>query len=178
MHAGAQIPRALGASEGKKSPPSWSTCLSRTTRTARRLFVVEGAEQGARALGIRRSPVPRKGARTSRAQLHRGRRHQHRYRRQRHVFQCGCRKHDGLVTAASLWPAAPGGVARAMSLRMSYLAQHDFLTELPNRLLLNDLTQAMTLAQRHANPSPFYSWMWITSSTSMTPGAMRSAISF
>jgi diguanylate cyclase (GGDEF)-like protein/PAS domain S-box-containing protein len=42
------------------------------------------------------------------------------------------------------------GVARAMSLRMSYLAQHDFLTELPNRLLLSDrLTQAMTLAQRH-----------------------------
>jgi diguanylate cyclase (GGDEF)-like protein len=42
------------------------------------------------------------------------------------------------------------GVARAMSLRMSYLAQHDFLTELPNRLLLNDrLTQAMSLAHRH-----------------------------
>jgi diguanylate cyclase (GGDEF)-like protein/PAS domain S-box-containing protein len=42
------------------------------------------------------------------------------------------------------------GVARAMSLRMSYLAQHDFLTELPNRLLLNDrLTQAMTLVHRH-----------------------------
>jgi diguanylate cyclase (GGDEF)-like protein/PAS domain S-box-containing protein len=42
------------------------------------------------------------------------------------------------------------GVARAMSLRMSYLAQHDFLTELPNRLLLNDrLTQAMALANRH-----------------------------
>jgi diguanylate cyclase (GGDEF)-like protein/PAS domain S-box-containing protein len=42
------------------------------------------------------------------------------------------------------------GVARAMSLRMSYLAQHDFLTDLPNRLLLNDrLTQAMALAHRH-----------------------------
>ena len=40
--------------------------------------------------------------------------------------------------------------ARAMSLRMSYLAQHDFLTELPNRMLLNDrLTQAIALAQRH-----------------------------
>ena len=42
------------------------------------------------------------------------------------------------------------GLARAMSLRMSYLAQHDFLTQLPNRMLLNDrLTQAITLAQRH-----------------------------
>jgi len=42
------------------------------------------------------------------------------------------------------------GVARAMSLKMSYLAQHDFLTELPNRLLLNDrLTQGMALAHRH-----------------------------
>jgi len=41
-------------------------------------------------------------------------------------------------------------VARAMSLRMSYLAQHDFLTELPNRLLLNDrLGQAIASAKRH-----------------------------
>ena len=40
--------------------------------------------------------------------------------------------------------------ARAMSLRMSYLAQHDFLTELPNRMLLNDrLVQAVVLAHRH-----------------------------
>ena len=40
--------------------------------------------------------------------------------------------------------------AHAMSLRMSYLAQHDFLTELPNRMLLNDrLGQAIALANRH-----------------------------
>ncbi|MGQ0699057.1 MAG: putative bifunctional diguanylate cyclase/phosphodiesterase [Panacagrimonas sp.] len=39
--------------------------------------------------------------------------------------------------------------ARALSLRMSFLAQHDSLTDLPNRILLNDrLGQAMTLAQR------------------------------
>ena len=39
--------------------------------------------------------------------------------------------------------------ARARSLRMSYLAQHDFLTDLPNRLLLNDrLSQAMAAARR------------------------------
>jgi diguanylate cyclase (GGDEF)-like protein/PAS domain S-box-containing protein len=45
------------------------------------------------------------------------------------------------------------GVARAMSLRMSYLAQHDFLTGLPNRMLLNDrLTQAIASAHRHGKP--------------------------
>jgi diguanylate cyclase (GGDEF)-like protein/PAS domain S-box-containing protein len=41
--------------------------------------------------------------------------------------------------------------ARAMSLRAVYLAQHDFLTDLPNRMLLNDrLTQAIALARRHS----------------------------
>jgi len=45
------------------------------------------------------------------------------------------------------------GEARAMSLRMSHLAQHDFLTELPNRMLLSDrMRQAIALAQRHHSP--------------------------
>jgi len=40
--------------------------------------------------------------------------------------------------------------ARAMSLQAVYLSQHDFLTDLPNRMLLNDrLTQAIALADRH-----------------------------
>jgi diguanylate cyclase (GGDEF)-like protein/PAS domain S-box-containing protein len=39
--------------------------------------------------------------------------------------------------------------ARALSLKMAYLAQHDSLTDLPNRILLNDrLVQAMSIAQR------------------------------
>ena len=39
--------------------------------------------------------------------------------------------------------------ARAKSLEMSHLAQHDVLTDLPNRVLFNDrLTQAIALAER------------------------------
>jgi diguanylate cyclase (GGDEF)-like protein/PAS domain S-box-containing protein len=41
-------------------------------------------------------------------------------------------------------------VARAMALQMAHSAQHDFLTGLPNRMLLNDrINQAITLARRH-----------------------------
>lgn len=40
--------------------------------------------------------------------------------------------------------------ARAMVLKMSHMAQHDYLTDLPNRLLLNDrLMQAIAFADRH-----------------------------
>lgn len=39
--------------------------------------------------------------------------------------------------------------SQAMSLKMAHLAQHDFLTSLPNRVLLNDrIAQAVVLAQR------------------------------
>jgi len=41
-------------------------------------------------------------------------------------------------------------MARALSLKMSHLAQHDGLTDLPNRTLLNDrLSQAIALGRRH-----------------------------
>lgn len=40
--------------------------------------------------------------------------------------------------------------AKTMALKMTHLAQHDFLTGLPNRVLLTErLTQAMLLANRH-----------------------------
>jgi diguanylate cyclase (GGDEF)-like protein/PAS domain S-box-containing protein len=42
--------------------------------------------------------------------------------------------------------------ARAVATRMSHLAQHDILTDLPNRMLLTDrLTQAISLARRGLN---------------------------
>jgi diguanylate cyclase (GGDEF)-like protein/PAS domain S-box-containing protein len=40
--------------------------------------------------------------------------------------------------------------ARALALRLTHAAQHDFLTGLPNRMLLNDrVSSAITLAHRH-----------------------------
>ncbi len=42
-------------------------------------------------------------------------------------------------------------VSRAMTIKMSHLAQHDLLTDLPNRVLLTDrLTQAIALARRNS----------------------------
>ncbi|HEY8026408.1 MAG TPA: EAL domain-containing protein [Burkholderiaceae bacterium] len=43
--------------------------------------------------------------------------------------------------------------AQALGIKMAHLAQHDFLTDLPNRILLNDrLVQAITLAKRSGTP--------------------------
>jgi diguanylate cyclase (GGDEF)-like protein len=45
------------------------------------------------------------------------------------------------------------GPARAAARHLSHLAEHDALTDLPNRLLLNDrLTGAIALAERHNKP--------------------------
>lgn len=42
--------------------------------------------------------------------------------------------------------------ARSMAMKMAHLAQHDFLTQLPNRVLLNDrITRAISLAERSGN---------------------------
>jgi diguanylate cyclase (GGDEF)-like protein/PAS domain S-box-containing protein len=57
---------------------------------------------------------------------------------------------DGEVTGA-LVAFHDVSAARARSLEMSHLAQHDFLTDLPNRLLFNDrLTQAIAIAVRQS----------------------------
>ena len=56
---------------------------------------------------------------------------------------------DGQVTGAVI-VFHDVSVARSMVLEMSHLAQHDDLTDLPNRLLLSDrLTQAISLARRN-----------------------------
>jgi diguanylate cyclase (GGDEF)-like protein/PAS domain S-box-containing protein len=60
--------------------------------------------------------------------------------------------HDrrGLVTGAVM-VFHDVSSTRALSLRMSHQAQHDSLTDLPNRILLQDrLIQGMALAQRHS----------------------------
>jgi diguanylate cyclase (GGDEF)-like protein/PAS domain S-box-containing protein len=57
---------------------------------------------------------------------------------------------DGFATGAVI-VFHDVSAARAMALEMIHSAQHDFLTGLPNRALLNDrLTQAISLAHRHA----------------------------
>jgi len=45
------------------------------------------------------------------------------------------------------------GTARAMALQMTHSAQHDVLTNLPNRMLLNDrISQSIALARRYDRP--------------------------
>ena len=70
-------------------------------------------------------------------------------------FECGIERkvtpiqdQDGSVTGAVV-AFHDVSAAQAKSLEMSHLAQHDALTDLPNRVLFNDrLTQAIALAER------------------------------
>jgi diguanylate cyclase (GGDEF)-like protein/PAS domain S-box-containing protein len=70
-------------------------------------------------------------------------------------FECGIdhkvtpiQDQDGNVTGTVV-AFHDVSAARAKSLEMSHLAQHDALTDLPNRVLFNDrLTQAIALAER------------------------------
>jgi diguanylate cyclase (GGDEF)-like protein/PAS domain S-box-containing protein len=56
---------------------------------------------------------------------------------------------DGQITGAVI-VFHDVSIARAMVREMSHLAQHDILTDLPNRLVLSDrLTQAISLARRN-----------------------------
>jgi diguanylate cyclase (GGDEF)-like protein/PAS domain S-box-containing protein len=58
------------------------------------------------------------------------------------------RNHDGLVTGC-IMGFHDVSASRAKSIEMSHLAQHDVLTDLPNRALFNDrLMQAIGLAER------------------------------
>ena len=61
--------------------------------------------------------------------------------------------HDraGLATGAVI-VFRDGSVGRAMAQRMAHAAEHDFLTGLPNRMLLNDrVDRAIGLSGRHTN---------------------------
>nr|WP_315186763.1 EAL domain-containing protein [uncultured Albidiferax sp.] len=54
------------------------------------------------------------------------------------------------LVVASVQAQALAEAAESATAQMSYMAQHDILTGLPNRALLNDrLAQSMALAQRH-----------------------------
>jgi diguanylate cyclase (GGDEF)-like protein/PAS domain S-box-containing protein len=56
---------------------------------------------------------------------------------------------DGRITGAVV-VFHDVSATRQMARQLSYLAQHDYLTDLPNRMLLNDrLEQAISLAERH-----------------------------
>ena len=58
--------------------------------------------------------------------------------------------HEGKATGAVII-FRDVSVARAMALQITYSAEHDFLTGLPNRLLLNDrISLAIPFAQRHS----------------------------
>jgi diguanylate cyclase (GGDEF)-like protein/PAS domain S-box-containing protein len=59
--------------------------------------------------------------------------------------------HDGEGrTAGAVIVFRDVSVARALALQITHSAEHDFLTGLPNRMLLNDrISQAITLAPRH-----------------------------
>ncbi len=58
--------------------------------------------------------------------------------------------HDGLVAGAVI-VFRDVSAARAMALKMAHLAQHDFLTGLPNRALLSErLSWAIAQARRHS----------------------------
>ena len=60
--------------------------------------------------------------------------------------------------------------------QLTYSAQHDFLTGLPNRMLLNDrVNQAIIFTRASRKKSLFYFWTWTDSNTSTIPWGIPSA---
>jgi predicted signal transduction protein with EAL and GGDEF domain len=54
---------------------------------------------------------------------------------------------EGILVTAAIRDIS---AARAMALQMTHSAEHDFLTGLPNRMLVNDrISQAIAFARRH-----------------------------
>lgn len=63
------------------------------------------------------------------------------------------RDREGCVTGAVV-VIRDVSAARAMALQIAHLAEHDFLTGLPNRMLVNDrISHAIALGQRHSKKS-------------------------
>ena len=68
---------------------------------------------------------------------------------------------------------------REMTQQIAYAAAHDFLTGLPNRLLLNErISLAISLRNAITTKSRFCIWIWMGLSTSTIPWDIRSATEF
>lgn len=88
--------------------------------------------------------------------------------------------HDraGLATGAVI-VFRDGSVGRAMALRMAHAAEHDFLTGLPNRMLLNDrVDRAIGLVAVTPRVWRCCFWIWTVSNTSTIRWDIRPATSF
>jgi PAS domain S-box-containing protein len=83
------------------------------------------------------------------------------------------RDRDGEVTGGVIVFRDVSG-AREMAQRMAYLAQHDFLTGLPNRRFIEEkISQAIASANRKRVIWRCCSWIWTASNISTIPWDIR-----